>query len=221
MNVVLVHGFLNHRSVMMPLASYLAAMGNKCFVPAMQPSDAKCGLATLSQQLEEFIQREVPASEKFAIIGFSMGAVLARYYMQELKGVDRVAAFFSIAGPHRGAQTAWLYPSQGAREMRYRSAFLARLQEGHHLIRHVPTVCYWTPFDLTTRPHSAIALSGAESVRISALVHTLLLFHRKLHQDIGRRLQADGLNKASKPTPGPVTPHAGAYVAPAPSVAEL
>jgi len=193
---------------MTPLASYLRSIGNSCFVPALHPSDAKCGLASLSLQLREFIDREVPAGEKFAIVGFSMGAILARYYMQELSGADRVAAFFSIAGPHTGAQTAFLYPSQGAREMKYGSAFLARLRDGHHLIRHVPTVCYWSPFDLTTRPHSAIALSGAELVKVPSVVHTLLLFDRKLHRDIGMRLEAERPNKAPEPTTGAVTPRA-------------
>ncbi len=190
MNVVLVHGFLNPRSVMTPLASHLTALGNSCYVPGLHPADARCGLAALSAQLGEFIAKEVPAGEKFALVGFSMGAILARHYMQELRGVERVAALFSIAGPHAGAQTAWLYPSQGAREMRAGSAFLARLRESHHLIRHLPTVCYASPFDLTTRPRSAFALPGAEAVTVPALFHTLLLFHRGLHRDIARRLSA-------------------------------
>lgn len=196
MNVVLVHGFLNHRAVMMPLARQLESAGNLCFVPALRPSDARCGLAALSRQLADFIMSEVPLGERFAIVGFSMGAILARHAMQEHLGAGRVAAFFSIAGPHLGAQTAWLHPGQGAREMRYGSAFLARLREGHPLIRHVPSVCYWSPFDLTTRPHSATALPGAEAVRIPAWFHTLLLFHRGLHHDISRRLPVE------RPTPG-------------------
>jgi triacylglycerol lipase len=188
MNVVLVHGFLNRRAVMKPLGHYLEAAGHSCFAPNLQPSDATCGLAVLARQLEEFIATSVPANERFAMVGFSMGAVLARTYMQDLSGAARVAAFFSIAGPHAGARTAPLYPSQGARELSSGSAFLADLQNGHHLIRHIPTVCYWSPFDLTIPPRSAIALPGSERVKIPALIHTFLLFDRRLHRDIAHRL---------------------------------
>jgi triacylglycerol lipase len=188
MNIVLVHGFLNRGGILRRLAAHLTSAGHTCFVPTLKPCDARCGLPVLADQLGQFINESLPTGSHFAIVGFSMGALVVRYYLQELGGYQRTDAFFSICGPHRGTLSAYVYPSKGVHQLRPRSEFLSRLDQTADRLADIPTTCYWTPFDLMVRPISSARWSRAEHVRIPALSHSLMVFDRRLYRDIERRL---------------------------------
>jgi triacylglycerol lipase len=187
MHVVLVHGFLNRGWIMRRLAARLDAEGHVCHAPSLKPCDGRHGLAQLAQALAGQIEQFVPPSEKFAIVGFSMGAIVSRYYMQELNGAGRVAAFFSVAGPHRGTWSAYFYPG-GVRQLRPKSEFLNALDSTTGRLQQIPVTCYWTPYDLMIRPLSSARWPRGEQVRIPALQHSLLVMDSRLHSDIARRL---------------------------------
>ncbi|PTY05750.1 lipase [Opitutaceae bacterium EW11] len=189
-NVVLVHGFLNRGSILRRLADHLRAEGHVCFVPSLKPCDARCGLPKLAEELDRYIRASVPDGTRFALVGFSMGALICRYYLQEMAGVGRVNAFFSIAGPHTGTLSAFLYPGIGVRQMRPGSAFLRQLELGTDRLAGLPLVCYWTPFDLMIRPVSSTRWPRAEHVRILTPLHSLLVFSPTLLRDVARRIAA-------------------------------
>ncbi|KAB2638790.1 MAG: alpha/beta fold hydrolase [Verrucomicrobia bacterium] len=188
MNLVLVHGFLNRGGILASLAAHLTSAGHCCFTPSLKPCDARGGLEALARELKSYIHTTLPENSRFAIVGFSMGALISRYYLQELGGRERVAAYFSIGGPHAGTVNAYLYPSKGARQMRPRSEFLAQMDRTTDRLSGIPITCYWSPFDLMIRPLSSARWPIAQQVRIPSLVHSLLVFDRRLHQDIERRL---------------------------------
>ena len=188
MNIVLVHGFLNSGGILRRLAAHLTAAGHTCFIPTLKPCDARCGLPVLADQLGRFIDETLPDGSHFAIVGFSMGALVVRYYLQELGGYRRSEAFFSICGPHAGTMSAYMYPSEGVSQMRPRSKLLAQLDQTVDRLDGIPITCYWTPFDLMIRPISSARWSRAELVRIPALIHSMILFDRRLYRDIERRL---------------------------------
>jgi triacylglycerol lipase len=200
MQVVLVHGFLNRGGIMGSLARALTAEGHTCFTPTLTPCDARIGLPALAEQLRAFVDSTVPDDRPFALVGLSMGAVIARYYLQELDGATRVNAFFSIAGPHAGTWLARFYPTRGIRELRPRSEFLRRLQKTVTRISHLSVTCYWTPYDIMIRPISSTLIDGAVHVRIPAPLHSMLVFDRRLHRDIAQRLATiSGVSSATEP----------------------
>jgi triacylglycerol lipase len=188
MNVVLVHGFLNGGGIMRGLERHLASVGHTCFAPSLKPCDARCGLPAMGLQLDRFIGATLPEDARFALVGFSMGALISRYYLQELGGHRRVGAFFSIGGPHSGTLTAYAYPSEGVYQMRPRSDFLGRLDRGVGRLAGIPITCYWSPYDLMVRPGASARWKQADQVRIPAPLHSLMIFDRRLHRDIERRL---------------------------------
>jgi triacylglycerol lipase len=200
MNIVLVHGFLNRGGILRGLSQQLASAGHTCFVPSLKPCDARCGLPALADQLSQFINASLSAASRFAIVGFSMGALVARYYLQELGGCRKADAFFSICGPHAGTLAAYLYPSKGVYQMRPRSEFLARLDQSAEQLTEVPVTCYWTPFDLMVRPIENAKWSRAEHVRIMSPLHSLVVFNRSLYLDIERRLSAIQQNQSPADT---------------------
>ncbi len=171
------------------LSRHLTAHGHSCLSPSLKPSDARSGLAVLSGQLGQFISRSLPPDSRLALVGYSMGALVCRHYLQELDGRNRVAAFFSLAGPHAGTLTAFLYPGRGAEEMRPGSAFLRRLDETSGRLSGIATVCYWSPLDPFVIPTKSACLDGTEHVRLPYSFHPILTHDRRVRRDIARRLQ--------------------------------
>lgn len=195
MNVILLHGFLNSGRCMRGLAAYLTKAGHRCFTPSLRPSDGRAGLPDLAAKLAAYIDDVLPAGARFALVGFSMGAIVSRYYLQEMGGCERVDAFFSISGPHAGTRTAYVFPGLGVRQMRLRSPFLASLDASIDRLAGMPVACYWTPYDLMITPHTSAKWSRGELVRIPAPLHALMIFDKRLHADIERRLAV--LSKAA------------------------
>jgi triacylglycerol lipase len=188
MQVVIVHGFFNNALFMRPMARHLTAAGHTCHVPTLTPCDARSGLVTMAAQLRDYVQGALRDAQPFAIVGFSMGALVARYFLQELGGHERARAFYSIAGPHKGTGYASLYPGAGARDMRPKSAFLRDLDRSAAKLQSIPQVCYWTPSDVLIKPAESAVFSGAESVQIPSFSHALMLLDERLFTDIEGRL---------------------------------
>lgn len=188
MKVVLVHGFRDSGRIMGRLARHLAGDGHDCLVPSLKPSDGRAGLPAMALQLQEFLKEELEEGERFSLVGFSMGTLISRYYLQELDGHRRVEAFFSISGPHDGTWTAYLYPGEGVRQMRPGSSFLRRLAISTHRLESLSVTCYWTPFDLMIIPANSCRWSRCKEVRIPSLIHRWMVSDRRLLSDLSGRL---------------------------------
>ncbi len=188
MKVVLVHGFLDSGRIMGSLARHLDGDGHHCLVPSLKPSDGRAGLPAMARQLQEFLDGKLDEGERFALVGFSMGTLISRYYLQELDGHRRVEAFFSIRGPHDGTWTAYLYPGEGVRQMRPGSSFLRSLDDSTHRLESLPVTCYWTPFDLMIIPAGSCRWSRGEEVCIPSLVPRWMVSDRRLLNDLSGRL---------------------------------
>ena len=188
MNVILVHGFLDTGAIFSGLARHLTLAGHTCFVPSLKPSNARDGIPMLAYQLDRFVHASLPANQNAAFVGFSMGAIVVRYYLQELDGHKLAKGFFSICGPHCGTLTACLCPGKGVSQMRPNSRFLKELDQTADRLAGFPVVHYWTPFDLMVRPVRSSRWCRAENVRILSPLHSMMVSNRSLHNDIERRL---------------------------------
>jgi len=189
--VVLVHGIFDTGKSMCRLAGALDIEGHQCFCPDLVPYDGSVSLEKLAAQLAEFVDDVIQDAESFALVGFSMGAMVSRIYLQELDGHRRVVGFFSISGPHSGSLMAKFGKGAGAKELRPGSPLLKRLKSEEDRLSQVQIVSYWTPFDfMVFPPQSARWSSAEEHVAILALAHPLLLRSRKLSRDLVRRIGA-------------------------------
>ena len=106
----------------------------------------------MAQQLDQHINDQWGEEAAFVVVGFSMGTLISRYYLQGLGGAERCSAFFSISGPHRGSFWGYFYPGKGTRQMRPNSEFLKNLDATVERLGEIPIVSYWTPFDLMIVP---------------------------------------------------------------------
>lgn len=127
--------------------------------PSLRKADGRLPIAKLAEQLRRVIEKHVPAGEKCLLVGFSMGGIVARYYLQMLDGVNRVERFITIGSPHEGSIMAYFLPSfffPGAKDLRPQSKVLCDLQNTSHQLNELPIMALYNPIDtMIVPPHSA------------------------------------------------------------------
>ena len=175
MNIILVHGIFDNGKLFKYMVHFLEEAGHSCYVPSLKPADARNGIADLSQKLSAYIAESIGESDKFVIIGFSLGCLVSRYYLQELNGIDRCLTFHAVSGPHKGSRLAHFYIGKGAVELRPGSEFLRKLKAGQLRLAKIPLYSYRTPFDLMILPSSSSHWDIAENYVTNAVVHRFML----------------------------------------------
>ena len=186
--VVLVHGYQDTAAVFQPLEDFLGQAGFQVHPVTLRPSNGTVPLDALAHQLAEQLARLFSPEARFDLVGFSMGGVVGRYYLQRLGGVERVDRFVTLGSPHQG--TWWAFGSRrpGVLQMRPGSPFLADLERDLHLLERVNFTSLWTPFDLMIVPaHSSVLPVGQEE-RLLLPYHKALVTSRRSLQRIAQLL---------------------------------
>jgi triacylglycerol lipase len=173
--VVLVHGFWDTGEVFEPMQKAFKQRGIETLAPTLEPRDGRKGLEDLASKLRDHIETHVEKGRPIYLVGFSMGSLVSRQYLQRLGGKNRTLHFFSISGPHHGTKTAPLYPAKSTRQMAVGSTFLNDLNEDWKSGPPVPTTSFWTPADLMIIPPKSSILPGAENKEIDCLLHPLMV----------------------------------------------
>lgn len=188
MKVVLVHGFFEKGNAYAKLRKRLAKRNIACLTVRLSPSDARDGLEVLAQQMKQQIDAAYGPDAKISVVGFSMGGLVSRYYLQNLGGAGRCQQLITIASPHAGTHMAKCYPSKGAFQMRPGSDFLKRLQATEHRLGKMPVVSYRTPFDLMILPSTSSRWPRADNRVYPVLMHPLMLKNSSVLGDVEKRL---------------------------------
>jgi triacylglycerol lipase len=115
--VLLVHGIFSTGRDMERLARHLRSQGREVHVPTLTPNGGQAALEELARQLADYAAREFNG-RRFDLVGFSMGGLVSRYYLQRLGGANHVNCFVSLAAPHHGTQMARLGSLPGWVQMR-------------------------------------------------------------------------------------------------------
>lgn len=187
MKIVLVHGIWDSGRVFRRMVAYLSKEGHQCFTPDLLPANGADGLIDLAHKLQTYIEERLE-TEDFALVGFSMGCLVSRYYLQQLGGLERVSHFFSISGPHRGTLAAHLWPGKAARDMRFNSQFLREMNAGISSLKQIHLQTYRTPFDLMIVPSSSSKLPKTNDRVAYAILHHQMLRQQTIFQDIAAAL---------------------------------
>ncbi len=187
-NIVLVHGFLETGTCFKMLKRRIEKYGGNCLVVRLTPSDGRGGLEKLALQLRQDIDAKFGVEESVSIVAFSMGGLVSRHYLQCLDGAPRCENFITISTPHHGTNTAWLYPSKGANQMRPGSQFLANLTASESELGTIPITSYRTPMDLMILPATSSIWQRAENLQYPIILHPLMLTSKPILADIMQRL---------------------------------
>lgn len=168
---------------------YLAKRGFTVHAIDLVPNDGRAPIEALAGQVEAFVEARIPAGSPLDLVGFSMGGVVSRYYLQRLGGLERVRRFVSISAPHHGTLTAHLRRLPGALQMRPNSAFLRDLDSDVRTLERIDVTSIWTPLDLMILPSDSSRLPVGREVLVAAPLHALML-----HDPRSLRAVADALS---------------------------
>lgn len=182
--VVLVHGIFESGYSWNQLRDRLARRNVHCLVACLKPSDGRSGIDQLADELQRQIDAEFGRDARVSIVGFSMGGLVSRYYVQELGGAKRCDRLITISTPHQGTYLAWCMYGKGAMQMRPGSSFLKQLEAGESKLGSTPVSSLRTPMDLVILPscHSVWARARNRSYWVS--LHPLMLTNHRVLRDL-------------------------------------
>ncbi|MFB6601204.1 esterase/lipase family protein [Streptomyces noursei] len=177
--VLLLHGFVDNRSVFAPLRRSLHRHGWR-HVEALNYSPLTCDLRRaaelLGRHVEEFCART--GHRRVDVVGHSLGGLVARYYVQRCGGDARVRTLVTLGTPHAGTRVAPLMSAHPiVRQMRPDSAVVAELALPAPRCR-TRFVAFWSQQDQVMVPAATARIEHpdlwAENVRVIGVGHLAL-----------------------------------------------
>lgn len=187
--VVLIHGFTDSPRRIFFMARYLRRLGWNVLTPELRPSNGSAPLETLAEQLATFVSTHCGDSGRLDFIGFSMGGLICRYYLQCMGGAARTDRFISIASPDNGTHIAKLIPGAGMRQMRRGSTFLNDLNADVSTLKDVACSVLFTPMDFIIVPAVSSIVPFAEIYRLRIFSHVLMIYHPAVYRKLAALLE--------------------------------
>ena len=187
---ILVHGYKDDATVFRPLATHLSETGVKTHAVTLAPSDCSVPLETLAQQLHAYLDMNFAANQRLNFVGFSLGGLVARYYIQRMGGLARTGRFLSVATPHHGTWVAIMSGLPAALQMRPESSFLRDLNSDAARLASIQFVSIWSPFDLMIVPSYSSVMPVGRNKAVWTFPHQALVTSRRGMSAIAQQLTA-------------------------------
>lgn len=121
-------------------------------------TDIKEQAKIVSRKIEQ--AKKEQAVSRVDYIAHSMGGLIGRYYIQQLKGSNSIDHFISVSTPHYGTYVAWAGIGEAAKQMRPGSDFLKQLNE-NPLYANIKYTSIWTKTDEIVIPSDNAILRGS------------------------------------------------------------
>ncbi|MBH8551595.1 triacylglycerol lipase [Nostocaceae cyanobacterium CENA357] len=173
--VLLVHGIDDTGAVFDKMAGYLRQLGWSVYTLDLMPKNGDAGLDVLAKQVADYIATTFTPEQPLDLIGFSMGGIVSRYYVQRLGGINRVQRFITISSPHHGTVVAYASQRLGCLQMRPNSAFMKDLNSDVVMLSSLSFTSIWTPYDLMIVPTNSSQLPIGEEVILPVALHSWML----------------------------------------------
>ncbi|HEX5789656.1 MAG TPA: hypothetical protein VFY13_00820, partial [Luteolibacter sp.] len=125
---------------------------------------------------------------RVSIVGFSMGGLVSRYYLQEMGGAKRCDRLITISTPHKGSNLAWCMYGKGAWQMRPGSSFLKQLERSESKLGSMPVSSLRTPLDLVVIPSKHSNWARAENRSYWVSLHPMMLTNHRVLGDVEAEL---------------------------------
>jgi triacylglycerol lipase len=178
--VLLVHGLMDTSHKMRKIAAHLRGLGWQVADIDLTANNGDTRLEILAQQVATKIEQTFAPNQPIDLLGFSMGGLVTRYYIQRLGGIDRVQRFVTISTPHRGTIAANFSTRRGCIQMRPDHAFIQDLNRDVDRLKALNFTSLWTPFDLIILPPSSSQLGIGTEQKIPVLTHPLMVADRRV-----------------------------------------
>ncbi len=165
---------------MRKISSYLQDLGWQVADIDLDANTGDTRLEILAAQVADLIDRTFAPQQRIDLLGFSMGGLVTRYYLQRLGGLDRVDRFITISTPHRGTIAANFSGRTGCMQMRPNSDFITDLSKDVDRLNQINFTSFWTPFDLIILPPSSSQLGIGTERQFPVIAHPLMVADRRV-----------------------------------------
>ncbi|MDB9541086.1 triacylglycerol lipase [Anabaenopsis tanganyikae CS-531] len=174
-SVLLIHGIEDTGAVFNTMASYLRQQGWPVYTLDLVPNNAAVGLDILAQQVSDYILNTFGPHKPIDLVGFSMGGIISRYYVQRLGGINRVHRLITISSPHNGTLMAYASQRPGCLQMRSNSRFIQDLNGDAQILDQINFTSIWTPYDLMIVPANSSQMPVGKEIVVKVLLHPSML----------------------------------------------
>ena len=175
------HGLLDTPAVFERLQRELGGRRRELLIPALPLRLGLTPIETAAQLLHGAIEAAFPPATPIDLLGFSIGGVIARTWIQRLGGHRRTRRFFSVGSPQQGTLTARPWPRRlfkGLADLRVGSALLQSLNSDLDTLADVECHSFYSAIDLAVLPGWQAVLPIGERTRLPVATHPQLLRDR-------------------------------------------
>lgn len=208
--VVLLHGFIDNRSVFVLLRRALDRDGGR-HIESLNYSPLTCDIRTAAELLGRHIEDicERTGQQRVDIVGHSLGGLIARYYVQRLCGDHRVRTVVTLGTPHSGTRAVPLANAHPiVRQMRPGSEVLEELSAPAPGCR-TRFVAFWSDFDQVMDPVATARVDHpdlmARNVQVTGIGHLALPVHPAVAAEIREALDTPHTDARPAARPGGLT----------------
>ena len=175
---ILIHGLWDTAKIFNSISKKLDAYEIEYFTPTLIHDFGMISIIDLSEYLNELIIKKYGSKEEIDIVGFSMGGLIVRYWINKFNGYERTKKFISIGSPQKGTFTAQLIPSfplKGISEMKIGSFFLTELSRYDYLLKDIECISFFTKWDLMVMPGWKAYLPFGKKYSLNVFKHKNLV----------------------------------------------
>jgi triacylglycerol lipase len=178
--LVLVHGLFDSPRLFDHLVRRLGGRRQPLLIPALPLRLGATPVESSARRLAEHIEGAFGVSQPIDILGFSMGGVIARTWIQLMGGHGRTRRFLSVGSPHQGSLLALPWPRRplaGIADLKPGSPLLRRLDADLTPLQGVDCHSYATAFDLMVVPGWRAVLPVGPRKQLPVWTHRQLMHH--------------------------------------------
>ena len=189
--IILIHGLWNTSRIFSFISSKLDEKEVEYFAPTLNHAFGMTSIVELANLMDQLIVEKYGLEQEIDILGFSMGGIIGRYWINKFNGHKRTKRFITIGSPHNGTLTSQLvpkYPFRGISEMKINSSLLRDLANYDYFLNDIDCISFFTYWDLMVFPGWRANLNVGEKISLNIFKHRNLVRNPEAVERIIERL---------------------------------
>lgn len=192
--VLFIHGYSCNEAIWWAMRRYLHRQGiGSLFTLNLEPVFGN--IDQYAQQVAERVTEinMLYGGNQVILVGHSMGGLVARNYIHNYGGKQRVAKLITLGSPHQGTEHASFafVESASVQQMRPGSPWLAQLNAAESEPSPVPIVSIYSYHDdlIAPQENSALPYGHVKNISLAGIGHMQMLFSKRCGIEVLRAIQ--------------------------------